>query len=210
MLSLLSGHAYLGALRLYQCFPLLMPVLLFKNAPHGRFSPSNKQKPARWYERLTVDGTSSWIIMELVSPIALLSMYLASPTSKSHQLPTIIHPSTLLVGLWVMHYFNRAIVSPLRTPSRSPSHILIPLAAAAFNLLNGSLNGSWLSSGVVKPDGWNSLGFWASIGLFISGWIGNVVHDEVLLNIRKESKGGGQDGKPKYGIPHGYFYRFVS
>ncbi|KIO24471.1 hypothetical protein M407DRAFT_76927, partial [Tulasnella calospora MUT 4182] len=84
----------------------------------------------------------------------------------------------------VIHCFNKAIVSPLRTPSRSLSHISIPLAAAAFNLLSRSLNGSWLSSGV--PDGWNSLGFWASIGLFISGWIGNIVHDEVLLNIRKE------------------------
>ncbi|KIO23110.1 hypothetical protein M407DRAFT_27433 [Tulasnella calospora MUT 4182] len=31
-------------------------------------------------------------------------------------------------------------------------------------------------------------GIWASIDLFIAGWIGNIVHDEVLLNIRKESK----------------------
>ncbi|KAG9027934.1 hypothetical protein FS837_004023 [Tulasnella sp. UAMH 9824] len=148
--------------------------------------------------------------MELVSPITLLSTYLASPTSENHQPPPLVHPSTLLVGLWVMHYFNRAIISPLRTPSRSPSHITIPLAAAAFNLLNAGLNGSWLSSGVVKHDGWNNLGFWASIGLFVAGWIGNIVHDEILINIRKESKAGGQDGKPKYGIPHGYLYRFVS
>lgn len=102
MLLLLSNNAYLEALRLYQCFPLVTPVLLVKNALHGRFSPSNKQTPGRWYERLTVDGASSWIIMELVSPITLLATSLASPTSKNHQSPPLVHPSTLLVGLWVM------------------------------------------------------------------------------------------------------------
>lgn len=151
--------------------------------------------------------------MELFSPVALLYAYLASPASTNHQPSSVGHPSTLFVSLWVLHYFNRAIISPLRTSSRSRSHISIPLAAAAFNILNGGLNGWWLSARVVKQDGWKNLKFWASICLFIAGWMGNIVHDEVLLRIRNQanaSKGDGQDDKPKYGIPYGYLYHYVS
>ncbi|KAG8994251.1 hypothetical protein FRB90_000499, partial [Tulasnella sp. 427] len=187
--------------------------LLVKNAPHGRFSPNNNQSSTSWYQNLTVDGTWSWIVMELVSPITLLYAYLAGPAAEKREVPPLRHPSTLLAGLWVMHYFNRAVISPLRTPARSRSHITIPFAAAAFNIFNGGLNGFWLSFGVVRSDGWSSKAFWASIGLFIVGWVGNVLHDEVLLDIRKDaksSKSGGDSEKPKYGIPRGYLYRYIS
>lgn len=151
--------------------------------------------------------------MELVSPISMIYVYLKAPAMEYRSIPPIHHPSTLLVALWTVHYVNRAIISPLRTPSRSQSHITIPLAAVAFNLINGGLNGYWLSSGTIKADGWNTAAFWASIGLFAFGLIGNAVHDEVLIDIRKdaqESKETSQDEKPKYGIPRGFLYRFIS
>lgn len=74
--------------------------------------------------------------------------------------------------------------------------------------------GSWLSSGVIEQQGWNKLTFWAALGLFAVGLIGNIVHDEVLLSIRRNAQKGDTEQEkssgPKYGVPHGYLYRFIS
>lgn len=74
--------------------------------------------------------------------------------------------------------------------------------------------GSWLSSGVLDQQGWNKLTFWAALGLFAVGLIGNIVHDEVLLSIRrnthKSETGEEKKSGPKYDVPHGYLYRFIS
>ena len=142
--------------------------------------------------------------MELPSPLTLLYTYthplLSSPTLHSTG-------SIILVGLYVTHYINRAIISPRRTPSRSPSNVIVPLAAIVFNLLNGSLNGAYLAT----LNGPMSLTFWLGIIVFVAGFVGNVVHDEVLLRLRQGSKGGSGDRKtPKYSIPYGGLYKYIS
>lgn len=213
MTSLAPGLIYQGALRFFQYFPLVGSILFFTDAPHGRFSP-HLSKSKVWVEKLTINGTLAWIIMELPSPATLLYTYRTCPLSSNSRHPSWYHPSTLLVGLYVVHYANRAIISPLRTASRSRSHLIIPLASIVFNVVNGGLMGSWLSSGVIEQQGWNKLTFWAALGLFAVGLIGNIVHDEVLLSIRRNAQKGDTEQEkssgPKYGVPHGYLYRFIS
>lgn len=133
--------------------------------------------------------------MELVSPVSFLYAFLHSPLSPRHFSTspplTLLHPPTLLALLFLIHYLNRAIISPMRTPSRSKSHIIVPLCAVTFNVVNGSLMGCWLSSpeaGVWTNGALGRAGFWVGVGLWVLGFAGNVWHDEVLLDIRRKAQ----------------------
>lgn len=46
--------------------------------------------------------------------------------------------------------------------------------------------------------------FWAGVVLWTLGFIGNLVSDEVLYNLRKPGKDGKQ--KPRYSVPQGLLY----
>ncbi len=171
--------------------------------------------------------------MELVSPTTFLYTFLNSPLSptKIGTSPPISlsHPPTFLAGLFLLHYLNRAIISPLRTPSRSKSHIIVPLAAIFFNTINGSLMGSYLSSPSAETflqGAFHRPLFWLGLGMWAFGLAGNIYHDEVLLNIRRRAKPGnkskGKDygtnstsvnntnTKEHYAIPHGGLFSLVT
>lgn len=158
--------------------------------------------------------------MEIPSPLILLYAFSTSPlaTAPNFSLTSTNPTATFLLVLFLTHYANRAIVSPLRTPTRSRIHWMIPLVAVGFNTLNAYLIGSWLGSGVVQPDAWRrSPAFWIGIGMFAVGFVGNVWHDEILIRIRREkmreeeeTAAKGKGGKPHYAIPYGGMYRFIS
>lgn len=156
------------------------------------------------------------LVMELPSPIAMLYAY--SKTSPAATGSTIksnwTSGSNILAALYLAHYLNRAIISPLRTHARSPSHIIVPIFAILFNLLNGSLMGAYLSRLSVAMMSQSSTDhamsgmFWSGVTIFFLGFISNVMHDEILLRLRKPSDG--TKSEAKYSIPYGGLYRFVS
>ena len=88
--------------------------------------------------------------MELVAFVTFTYTYIHSPLSPkafgTSPPLTPTHPPTFLAALFLTHYLNRALISPLRTPSRSNSHLIVVLSAVVFNILNGSLLGAYLSS----------------------------------------------------------------
>ncbi|KAF8157904.1 hypothetical protein B0H34DRAFT_797341 [Crassisporium funariophilum] len=199
-------------------FPLtsltLLPILLLINAPFGRFTPQNQRSP------FLIDGITSWIAMELVAPLTFLSTYLASPlTAAAPPLPAWHSRHAALALCFVGHYVNRALVSPLRTPSRSKAHVVVPLSGVAFNLINGALMGAYLSSPYARifvsmRSAWL---FYAGLALWAVGFVGNVWHDEILLNIRRKAKTkgkgraeAGEGEREHYAIPHGGLYTLVS
>lgn len=166
--------------------------------------------------------------MELVGPITFLVALIRAPLASGTSTPplnlSLRDPRTLLALLYIVHYANRAVISPLRSPPRSKAHISIPLAAIFFNLVNGSLLGAYLtspgahallgSSSASSSSAFSRTSFWLGLGLWATGFAGNILHDEVLMNIRRDAlkkadnKGSGQ--KPHYGIPRGYLYRYIS
>ena len=185
------------------------PLLFFINAPFGRFTLKNQS------DIFLVDGRYSWVVMELPSPILFTFAFLTSPLSGgSSNPPSLCTPNAILALCFLAHYLNRAILSPLRTPSRSKSHVIVPLAAIAFNVVNGFLMGSYLSSpaariSLAKP----SPRFYLGVALWAAGAAGNIFHDEILLNIRRKaiSKGKGKaNGGEHYAIPNGGLYSFIS
>lgn len=182
--------------------------------------------------------------MELVSPITFVTAFLSSPLTRplssikrfplsppeiynfkyllGLNLP-IPNPPTVLALLFLTHYANRAIISPLRTPVRSQSHLIVPMCAVSFNSVNGTLMGAFLaalasrSTPVLAVD-WK---FWFGISMWAIGFAGNIWHDEILLNIRRKAKKDkaiaqekspqkSEEEKPHYAIPHGGLYSLIS
>ncbi|VDB83166.1 unnamed protein product [Peniophora sp. CBMAI 1063] len=191
------------------------PTTLFYDAPFGRFSTPDSA--------LALDGIKSWMFMELVSPATFLITAAIHPfSSKSFPVPLVnsstIEPQALLTGLYLIHYLNRAILSPLRTPSRSKSHVAVTAAASCFNVFNGFLLGAYLSSSrtaAYLSNAYSSPRFWIGILLWIVGLAGNIAHDEILLNIRRKSKAKGKEKEGSrpgehYAIPQGGLYRYIS
>jgi len=192
---------------------LTSPVIIFIDAPFGRFSPSQRSP-------FLVNGIYSWIVMELVSPAVFLYTYINSPLSTANlSLPSFSSPQSILATLFLIHYVNRAIISPLRTPSRSKSHLIVPLSGVTFNMINGFLMGAYLSSPFARiflnaTDTYARASFYLGIGLWAVGFIGNITHDEILLNIRRKAKSKGKDkegnGTEHYAIPQGLLYSYIS
>lgn len=66
---------------------------------------------------------------------------------------------------------------------------------------------SFLSRAPAQPR------FWLGLFMWIFGFAGNIIHDEMLLNLRRgknvqDTKGKGE--KPHYSIPRGLLYEYVS
>lgn len=179
--------------------------------------------------------------MESVSPIAFLAIYLSAPFSPTCTPPPLRHPSTLLAGLFVLHYLNRAIISPLRSPGRSRTHIIVPICAIIFNLVNPPLLAAYLSAppaptvmeaelfnrvyhppSVPSPQipfsksvqgppshAWSHTSYYVGIFFFLLGLVSNIFHDEILYNLRRNHPPSA-DGKPRYAIPKGGLYKWIS
>jgi 3-oxo-5-alpha-steroid 4-dehydrogenase 1 len=213
-------------------FTLAGPVTLLYDAPFGRFATPDSV--------LSLDGITSWIAMELFSPLFFLVTAYLHPFSRtplplpSLSLPILgIKPQFVLTTLYFVHYLNRALISPLRAPYRARSHLLVVLSAIAFNTLNGFLLASFLTSASTAsflnhaPHSSSCCSlprFWIGITLWALGFAGNLYHDEILLNIRRKaiakgkakeldsSSKEGQKGARQlyYAIPHGGLYALIS
>ncbi|KAF8238055.1 hypothetical protein L208DRAFT_1388294 [Tricholoma matsutake] len=196
----------------------ISPVLFILNAPFGRFVPSQDSI-------FLVDGIKSWIIMELVSPALFLYGFITSPLSYyTPPLPSWNSPQTLFASLFLIHYTNRALISQTRTPSRSKSHISVSLSAIIFNTINGFIMGGYLSSPVARisltpTTTYQNPIFYLGLGLWGLGFAGNILHDEILYDLRRKamSKGKGKATektdsmtREHYAIPQGWLYNYVS
>lgn len=255
--------------------PLMVPIFRVVQAPFGRFSiPSPFNLP----------GNLAWFLMEIPSPITFALALASAPLTEagsSFTLRDVLSPSLsrlaqlpkanlLLAGLFLTHYFQRAVISPIRAPPRSPLHLLVASLAVIFNLINGFMLGSWvggrspqihlpssafastsslgdtageklqsLFSGAVPgrtiaspgllPNAFSTVITNPVFLLAIAGWAvgfaSNVYHDEILSDLRRpkekrvtkamveeaEERGQGAKEKgPKYGIPRGGLYKWVS
>ena len=170
---------------------LLVPVQLKITAPYGRHT--NKSWGPELPYRL------GWIIMELVSPLTFGAFFLLGENEKTT-------PLWLMFALWMVHYFNRSLVYPLRARMGGKR---VPLAivgsAIFFNLVNGFLNGHWLGSlSAPYPAEWfNTPQFTIGIALFLAGAFINIQSEHILMKLRKP-------GETGYKIPQGGLFRYLS
>ncbi|GFF76399.1 ubiquitin conjugation factor E4 [Aspergillus udagawae] len=195
---LLTPQAYTTLLNIFQYFPVLSLVqwaVSWHPAGKGSYQSS-------W---LNIPGKLGWFIMELVGPVNLLYLlYKLPPKLNISSLPL---SNKLVATLYVIHYVNRAIISPFfAAPSMSPIHATVAIMAVLFNWLNSSCLAGWLVGYHVPVLGYKTDGtvsgapggssryspathFLPCLGmvLFAAGMIGNIYSERMLFRLRREA-----------------------
>jgi 3-oxo-5-alpha-steroid 4-dehydrogenase 1 len=168
-------------------------TMFYVTAPFGRHSSE------KW--GLQIDNKLGWMLMEL--PSLLIMTYYLGWGSHSFS-----YYAWVLFGLWILHYFHRSLIYPLRikaTPKKMP--LVIAMSAILFNSVNASLNGYYLAELAPQEkysQGWlSSPHFLLGIILFIVGFAINLHSDTILINLRKP-------GETSYKIPRGFLFTYVS
>ncbi|KAK6334307.1 hypothetical protein TWF730_003520 [Orbilia blumenaviensis] len=173
---------YRAHVQLFHFFPVVCILQSMITTPMGKTSVKSC---------LNLPGKLSWILMELISPISFfLTFYLNSkdPIATLSALPT---SHKILSVLYLIHYVNRALVSPLRAPAYAPAHIIVLTVATYFNYINGySLSSFFIlqQGNVSEVSSWWKLRFSIGVVMWAIGFWGNIWHEDVLYEIRRRAK----------------------
>lgn len=237
---MLTPKTYAILVNIFQYFPVVRP---FPSFPFVKLSITNPPKPnqtrpqsnetkqvtiAQWLlsyhpagktslrsSPLNLPGRFAWCLMEIVGPLNLFhTLY----TSLDGNLSLLPWQNLLLAGLYVVHYVNRAVISPwFVTPSMSPIHVFVMVSAMGFNWVNSSCLAGWVLGygldiegfeGAVSGNGGDGgFGLLPGIGLgvFVVGMVGNIHSERALFRLRREEgdkraakKGYANDTNDKY------------
>jgi len=164
---------------------IVLPINLIYKAPYGKHSTK------KWGK--SIDNKTGWILMELP---ALLTCPLIYFTITEE-----INLNVVFIVLWIIHYFNRTVIYPLRIKTKGKK---IPIAIVAsaffFNMVNGILNGYFLT--LLQFESISELYLILGLIIFIIGFYINISSDNLLIKLRTNQKG--------YVIPNGKLFNYVS
>jgi protein-S-isoprenylcysteine O-methyltransferase Ste14 len=167
-------------------------ALFFVSAPYGRHIRQG------WGPHLP--SWLGWLLMESVSAIGMLVMFVIGDAPKT---ATLI----FFLLLWEAHYIHRAFVYPFSLrDGRKKMPLVVTLLAVGFNLGNAYINGRYLfhfSNGRYMTGWLLEPRFLLGMVLFVIGFGINRWADNILHSLR-------QPGETDYKIPHGGLYRFIS
>jgi hypothetical protein len=138
----------------------------------------------------TMNKRAGWILMELPILITTALGYLAGSLPRN--------PGTLILGLFAVHYVNRALIYPLRIRVDGKTIPTVTVVMTAlFYVVNGYLVGYYFSALAPYPSAWlYDPRFLLGAALFAFGFALNVASDNALIALR----GPGETG---YKIPRG-------
>jgi len=148
--------------------------------------------------RFNLAGRYAWVVSELVGPVNLIFILQTLPPKLEpppHAASSFLGTglpaqNEILACLYVIHYINRAIVSPLfLAPSMSPIHTLIAVIIATFQFTNSSNIACWLVYSVLASEETNIslVSFSSVLGLvvFFLGMAGNIRAETTLFDLRR-------------------------
>ena len=163
-------------------------ALRFVVAPYGRHARAGwgPTLPERW----------GWMIMESPSLALVTTLFFAGPNRAT---PALV----ALWGMWAAHYAQRSLVYPFRIRGRKRMPIVVVAMAIAFNVLNGTINGTWLGS--LAPRDFSARDPWFVVGavLFAAGMAINLDSDRRLFALRRP-------GRSEYVVPRGGLFELVA
>ena len=163
---------------------IILPINLIYKAPYGRHTSK------KW--GISIDNKLGWIIMELPALLVCPAIYFYFKID--------FDISIMFICLWIIHYFNRTIIFPFRIKTKGKKMPLaIVISAFFFNIVNGLINGYFLSN-----INLHSVSIFLITGflLFVLGLYINISSDNKLINLRKIKKG--------YFVPKGGLFKYIS
>jgi len=165
---------------------IMFIVLLSKPANYGRHAKSG------------INYRIAWVIMESVSLFMYLICYFIG--NRLYNVVAII-----FMCLFVGHYINRAFIFPFLVRGKEFIPFSIMMTGVLFNLINGYLQGRWLTYfGPILEINWLlTPQFLIGITIFFIGVIINLHSDHILRTLRKHGDRG-------YKIPFGGVFKWVS
>jgi 3-oxo-5-alpha-steroid 4-dehydrogenase 1 len=163
---------------------VIFPINLIYKAPYGRHTSK------KW--GISIDNKLGWIIMELPALVVCPAIYFYFKID--------FDISIMFICLWIIHYFNRTIIFPFRIKTKGKKMPLaIVLSAFFFNIINGLINGYFLSNINLYSE---SIFLITGFLLFVLGLYINISSDNKLINLRKIKKG--------YFVPKGGLFKYIS
>ena len=167
--------------------------LYFITAGYGQF----RTKQWGW----SINNKLAWVLMEAPAFLTMAGIWCwgGCPTAA---------PQIVLLGLFLLHYFQRSFVFPLLMSGHSKMPVTIMLSGVTFNIINGIMQGGALYWFPVEAyqEGWNYLAHGTSIiGLvvFFIGMAINLHSDHVIRHLRKP-------GDNRHYLPQKGMYRYVT
>jgi 3-oxo-5-alpha-steroid 4-dehydrogenase 1 len=188
-----------------------LPLALGIQAPYGRYVNNGGHM---WTLSLPlVPATLAWILQECPSFIVSAAVAYAGPSPRLHSSSSIggggkfsLTSGTILLSLYLCHYFYRAFIFPFRIRGGKPTPAGIMMMAFAFCLFNGWLQSRWLAAHADFTADINmifSSRVVTGILLWAIGLAINLDADATLRSLR----GPGETG---YKIPRGGAFALVS
>ncbi|KAJ9612598.1 exocyst subunit [Cladophialophora chaetospira] len=176
-------------------FRLYIPVSIVQWTPLGKLQAMGKTSTT---SRFNLPGRYAWAAAELVGPINMIYILMALPSKVRPQpdAPTSFLGTGLpaqheiLALLYLLHYLNRAIVSPfVLNPSMSPIHPFVTMFMTVFQYSNSTSIATWLVYSAAGTDTASrsivSLGAILGILLFLLGLAGNIWTETRLYELRR-------------------------
>ena len=167
--------------------------LYFITAGYGQF------RTKRW--GYSIDNRVAWFLME--APVFFVMLIIWCRAGFPFHLPELI-----LLGLFLVHYFQRSFVFPSLMKGHSRMPLSIMMIGIIFNVINGIMQGGGLfwfpipayAQGASYLLRWNTI---VGIIVFLFGMIVNWHSDYVIRHLR-------QPGDTRHYLPKAGFYRYVT
>jgi 3-oxo-5-alpha-steroid 4-dehydrogenase 1 len=167
--------------------------LYFITAGYGQF------RTKRW--GYSIDNRVAWFLME--APVFFVMLIIWCRAGFPFHLPELI-----LLGLFLVHYFQRSFVFPCLMKGHSRMPLSIMMMGILFNVINGIMQGGglfWFPIPAYAQDAsyllrWNTI---VGIIVFLFGMIVNWHSDYVIRHLR-------QPGDTRHFLPQAGFYRYVT
>ena len=168
-------------------------ILYFVTAGYGQF------RTQQW--GWSIDNKLAWVLMEAPAFLTMLGIWYWSgcPTAA---------PQVVLMGLFLLHYFQRSFVFPLLMTGKSRMPVTIMLSGVTFNVINGIMQGGalyWFPREAYEA-GWSYLADGTTIfglAVFFIGMAINLHSDHVIRHLRKP-------GDTRHYLPQKGMYRYVT
>jgi len=176
--------------------------LSFFAAPYGKYSASKGFGPL-------VPAQIAWCFMEIPNLWVAAIVYAYRSNVSDPAISGQVNKVALFCFL--LHYVNRSIIYPyrMRSSACTPMPVSVMFAALIFCSWNGFNQSASLILVNHNPAKISDLQSIVGLAVFAAGFYINVTSDSILISARKHGDKAANGG-PKYVIPTGGMFRYVS